>query len=500
MKGILKHTLTTAAVAALLAAPLAQATNGYFKIGAGAKNRGMAGAGIAYGQDPMAAAINPASIAEVDDSVTAGVEIFKPKRKAQVDATGMAVPDLGGAGPRQGVNSNEKSRANAFFIPSFGITKSWSSNFTLGVAVAANGGMNTRYGDADAGNGNIYTDAFAPVIGDTSTAANQPGPSGFAGFLEVGPSGVPASVMDPNLANLYLNPNNSPSLGVNLGQVLISPTLAWKITPNHSIGVGPVIGYQTFRAYGLGLFQGFSSDPGNVTNNGNDDAWGLGGQIGYQGRAGMFSFGLMGRSKIYMDEFDDYAGLFAEQGDFDIPAMFGGGIAVHFSPNLTIAADVSRILYGDVKSIANDGPTANEFFGAFVGSLTGDPSQISRPLGTNNGYGFGWDDVWVYKIGVNYVYSPAWTFRAGFNYAEMPYEDDQALFNVLAPAVVEKHATVGFTYTVNPSTDFSMTYMHAFRNDVEYTYTGTGGFTGFSYTAKNDMYQNAIEAALSWNF
>ncbi len=503
MKGILKHTLTTAALAALLASPLAQATNGYFKIGAGAKNRGMGGAGIAYGQDPMAAAINPASIAEVGDSVTAGVEIFKPKRKGQVDASGLAIPDLGGAGPRQGTNASEKSRSSAFFIPSFGITKSWGSNFTLGLSVAANGGMNTRYGDADAGNGNIYTDAFAPVIGDTATATFQPGPSGFAGLLTLPPPngfGVPVGVVDGQLPSLYLNPNNTPALGVNLAQVLISPTIAWKITPNHTIGFGPVIGYQTFRAYGLGLFQGFSSDPGKVTNNGNDDAWGIGAQIGYEGRIGMFSFGLMGRSKIYMDEFDDYAGLFAEKGDFDIPAMFGGGIAIHFTPDLTVAADISRILYGGVNSISNKGPTANEFFGAFVGALTGDPSQISNPLGTNDGWGFGWDDVWVYKIGVNYAYSPAWTFRAGFNYAEVPYSDDQALFNVLAPAVVEKHATVGFTYMVNPSTDFSMTYMYAFRNDVDTTYTGTGQFTGFSFGAKNNMYQNAIEAALSWNF
>ena len=507
MKGILKRTISAAVVAALLASPLAQATNGYFKIGAGAKNRGMGGAGIAYGQDPMAAAINPASIVDVGDSVTAGVEIFKPKRKGQVDATGMSVPDLGGAGPRQGADSNEKSRSSAFFIPSFGITKSWGSNFTLGMSVAANGGMNTRYGNSQAaftpGGGNIYTDAFAPVIGDTSSSTFQPGPSGFAGLLEIPPPngfGVPAAVMDPNLQFLYTNPNNTPTLGVNLAQALISPTLAYKITPNHSIGFGPVIGYQSFRAYGLGLFQGFSSDPTNVTNNGNDDAWGVGGQIGYQGRMGMFSFGLMGRSKIYMDEFDDYAGLFAEQGDFDIPAMFGGGIAVHFTPNLTIAADVSRIMYGDVNAISNSGPTANEFFGAFIGALTGDPTQISNPLGTNDGWGFGWDDVWVYKIGVNYAYSPKWAFRAGFNYAEVPYDDTEALFNVLAPAVVEKHATVGFSYLINPSMDFSMTYMHAFRNDVENTYTGSGPFAPFSFSAKNDMYQNAIEAALSWSF
>ena len=93
-----------------------------------------------------------------------------------------------------------------------------------------------------------------------------------------------------------------------------------------------------------------------------------------------------------------------------------------------------------------------------------------------------------------------WTLRAGFNYAEAPYADDQALFNVLAPAVVEKHVTAGFTYNVNSSSEVTMTYMHAFRNDVEHTYVGTGQFTGFSYTAKNDMYQNAVEVSYAFKF
>jgi long-chain fatty acid transport protein len=514
MKGILKRAVASAAVAAVLASPLAQATNGYFKIGYGAKNRGMAGAGMAFAQDSLAPAVNPATLASVEDRVDAGLELFKPKRRGRVDATGIGVPDLG-AGAAQGANSSENSRSNTFLIPSFGISKAWSSNFTLGLAVVANGGLNTRYGNADGvfpGSGNIFTDAFAPVVGDTTSSTFVPGPSGFGGFLEViGPDGVPGSgdevptaVLDANLANLYGNSNTTPSLGVNLAQVLLTPTIVWKINQNHSLGFSPVIGHQAFRAYGLGLFQAFSSDPGNVTNKGDDDSWGLGARVGYQGTFGMFSFGASATSKIYMEEFDDYSGLFAEQGDFDIPATFGGGIAVHFTPKLTVAADVTRILYGDVKAIANDGPTADEFFGAFLNALANPAPNpgafVPRALGNNNGFGFGWDDVTVYKVGVNYALNSSWTLRGGFNYSEVPYDDDQALFNVLAPAVVEKHITAGFTYSPSQSQELTVTYMHALNNDVEYTYEGSGSFTGFSYTAKNKMYQNAIEASYAWKF
>ena len=107
MKGILKSAVTSAAVAAVLASPLAQATNGYFKIGYGSKNRGMAGAGMAFAQDSLAPAVNPATLASVEDRVDAGLEIFKPKRRGKVDATGMAVPDLGAGAAQVAVEQRD---------------------------------------------------------------------------------------------------------------------------------------------------------------------------------------------------------------------------------------------------------------------------------------------------------------------------------------------------------------------------------------------------------
>ncbi len=513
MKPILKRTLTSVAVTAALAiAPLAHATNGYFKIGYGSKNRGMAGAGMAFGQDTLAAAINPAALTGVGNRVDAGVELFSPsQREGGADATGLAVPDLGN-GPRQGADVSVDSGATLFAIPNFGISMQLDDKITVGLAMVANGGMNTRYGRANDGSGNIFTSAFAPVIGDSSTGAFG-GLAGFAGALEVGAfdldgngtpgdptDQVPAAVLDPNLQALYNNPNTSPSLGVNLSQLLITPTIAYKINDNHSVGFAPVIAYQRFRAYGLGLFQAFSSDPNNVTNKGDDQSWGYGARIGYQGTFGMVSFGASYTTKLNMQAFDDYAGLFAENGDFDIPSTYGAGIAITPVAGLTIAADVTRINYSDVAAINNEGPTANEFMNAFVGALTGDPRAISNPLGTNDGWGFGWDDVTVYKIGVNYAYNSQWTFRAGYNYAESPYDKDQALFNILAPGLVEKHVTAGFTYSPSSTSEITVAYMHAFRNSVEYQYDGTGGFTGFGYSATNAMSQNAIEASYAWQF
>jgi long-chain fatty acid transport protein len=505
MKSSLKR-ITAAAVAcaALLAAPLAQGTNGYFKIGYGAKNLGMAGAGIAYGQDTLASAVNPAALAGIGNRIDAGLEVFSPLRSGEVNTKGLAVtnpPFPFVATDLQGVKVDKDSDANQFLIPSMGFANDWGGGWQTGLAFVANGGLSTRYET------NIYTKAFTPVLGQSSNNSFPsppfpPGPSGFAGLLEFG-FGVDPNQIDLAEQALGNNPNTGPSLGVNLAQMLITPTVTYSFNRDHSVGFSPIIARQAFRAYGLGLFQAFSSDPGHVTNNGNDYSWGYGGRIGYLGNFDKLSFGATYTSRIYMQEFDDYAGLFAEGGDFDIPSSYGIGIAYRATPKLTLAADISRINYGEVDSLSNDGPTANEFLSAFSTVLsngTAPGQSISNPLGSGNGWGFGWDDATVFKIAADYRYNNKWEFRLGYNYADVPYNDDQALFNVLAPAVVKHHVTTGFTYNQSKHSQWTASYMHAFYNDVEHDYKGSGGFQGFSYSAKNTMKQNALAISYGYTF
>ena len=498
MKPILKRTLTSVAVvAALAAAPLANATNGYFKIGYGAKNRGMAGAGIAYGQDALASAVNPATLAGMGNRVDAGVELFSPsQRQGAADATLMG-----------GALSEEDSGATVFAIPNFGISMDMGGGMTAGLAVVANGGMNTRYGDANGvpgSAGNIYFDAFSPaipgfvpmVIGQVATQLGGD-PTDPTDPLTI----QATNIVNTNAANLGADAAKFNTLGINLSQLLITPTITYNINSHNAIGFSPVIAYQRFRAYGLGLFKAFSSDPDNLTNKGDDQSWGYGARVGYQGTFGMFSIGATYTSKLNMQAFDNYAGLFAEKGDFDIPSTYGVGIAIHPTSSLTLAVDASRIKYSEVASINNPGPTADEFFGAFANALaTGGGTNLTNALGKNDGWGFGWDDVDIVKVGVNYAYNSKWTFRAGYDYTQAPYKDKEALFNVLAPAVVQKHATAGFTYSPSATSELTVAYMHAFRENLDYKYNGTGSFAGFSYSASQAMSQNSIEASYAWKF
>ena len=74
---------------------------------------------------------------------------------------------------------------------------------------------------------------------------------------------------------------------------------------------------------------------------------------------------------------------FAENGGFDVPESYGVGVAFKLTPALTVAADVERINYSDIASVGN-------------------PLNLTQPLGTAQGAGFGWQDINIYKVGATY--------------------------------------------------------------------------------------------------
>jgi long-chain fatty acid transport protein len=291
----------------------------------------------------------------------------------------------------------EGNESANFFIPEFGYNRMLDARMSLGVSVYGNGGMNTDY------------DKPFPLFGQTRP-------------------------------------------GVDLSQLFVAPTLGYRITPEHAVGVSLNLAWQRFKAYGLENFtapsgpQQFSAYPANVTNNGYDDSYGVGVRIGYLGQfTPNFAVGLTYQSKTSMSEFDAYKGLFAEQGGFDIPANYGIGVAFTPITGLLLAFDVVRIDYSSIKSINN--PLL--------------PNLFQARLGTDGGAGFGWQDVTAFKLGVQYAIHPQLTVRGGYNYGEQPIPQSETFFNFLAPGVVEDHWTLGATWTLANKSELSFSFVYS---------------------------------------
>ena len=425
------RTLAHAAILPLALLPgLALATNGYFQHGYGVKSQGMAGVGIALPQDGLAAAMNPAGTSFVGDRVDLGLVWFMPNRNAEISGNSAMTP-MGPTSLNGSYNANDSKN---FFIPEIGYIKHISPELTASVAVYGNGGMNTDYGRSP-------FQAFSPV-----------------------PLG---------------------SGGVDLSQLFISPSLAFKVAENHSLGIALNLAYQRFRITGIQPFAAFgvSSDPANFTNNGYDSSVGWGARLGYTGKiTPELTLGATWASKTYMGEFDKYRGLFAEQGGFDIPSNFGAGLAWKALPALTVAFDYQRILYNDIKSIANP-----------IENLT----VYGNLFGTDNGPGFGWKNVSVYKLGASYEIGD-WTLRGGYSYVTEPIPDSQTFLNIYAPGTVQNHLTLGATWANGKTGELSVSYMHAFKDTVKGSGSIPAGFG--SGEANIEMYQNSVGIAYGWKF
>lgn len=402
----------------LAASTSAQATDGYFAHGYGVRSQGVGGVGIALPQDALAAAANPAGMGKVGDRIDAGVTWFRPSREAEIEG------NAGGAAVNGTYEANDSQH---FFLPEFGYNKQYSENVTLGVSIYGNGGMNTDYKDG------------IPLFNGTGQRT-----------------------------------------GVDLVQAFVAPTVSWKVSEKHIIGASVNLAYQRFMARGLQNFSASSASANHLTDNGHDSSYGAGVHVGWLGEiTDAVTLGATYQSRTYMSKFDKYKGLFAEQGDFDIPSMYGVGVAVKVTPALTLAADFQRINYSEVDAVGN-------------ASL----SNLANGLGNDNGAGFNWQDAKVYKIGALYQYSPDLILRAGYNHVDQPIKGGDTLFNMLAPGVVQDHVTLGATWVLSPQAEVSFAYTHAFEHTVNGKNSIPAGFGGGEANLR--MYQDALGVAYTW--
>ena len=232
----IKTTMRLTMIVAFSTPAFAWATNGYFSNGYGIASQGVAGVGIALPQDALAAAANPAGIAFVGNRFDADLSLFLPQRSANVTGNGFGVDGH--------YDGNNRS---IFTLPEFGYTQKILPNTYAGLALYANGGLDTGY-------------------------ANNP----FKAF------------------------GGTSSAGVDLEQVFLSPTIAYKIGEHNALGIGLNIAYQRFTASGLQPFTGISAAPGNVTNQGADSTVGVGVHLGWTGQiTSALTAGATWASKIH---------------------------------------------------------------------------------------------------------------------------------------------------------------------------------------------------------
>jgi len=434
----LKTSQLAAAIATLLVTTPLWATNGYFTHGTGTKNKGMAGSGLAMPEDAISVANNPAAALANAGKYDVGLAVFSPRRHYK---TGDSMANGHGGAFTIGPNDIDSDN-NYHYIPhmagawQINDVSAWSATFY------GKGGMNSDF------------------------------KGGTASFDPDGPMGPAPVTTFPGTYGGGISGNNG-GIGVDLSQAFFEVGYARSAGDSFTWGASLVGVMQVFSARGLAAFAAYTETfatsmvngggpvpVDNLTNNGHDQSYGIGGKFGLQWEiTETVSFAASYQTKINMGKFDDYSDLYAEGGGFDIPPALKVGITFRPNANLALNFDVEQIWYGDVDSISN--PVRNVYACPTAGG-----TDLSSCFGGSNGGGFGWDDMTVYKIGGQWSNGGAWTWRAGFSHADQPIPDNEVMFNILAPATIEDHVTFGFTKALDSGNEWSMSFMYAFNKKV----------------------------------
>ncbi|NOU04821.1 MAG: hydrocarbon degradation protein [Hyphomicrobiaceae bacterium] len=301
-------------IAGMGATTATQAAEGYLQNGYGARQKALAGSGVADSTDATAISLNPAGLANVGNQAT--VSISAISQRGGFESTGLG-----------GVTADGHHNSDPGLVVVPNMAANWRVNWgfadAVGFSVYANGGAKTHYSD--------FVNSNCALVGGTSGA--------ICGG----------------------------ELSLNMQQAYFSAALAKQLLPGLSLGLAPIVVRQTIEVDGVGLFAPFSVDPTQFSNKGTAESWGFGVRGGVEWKVlPTLRVGLAGNAPIHMSRFDAYSGLFAKQGRVDAPGTVQAGMAIDVAPELTFMADYKHIWYKSISAVGN--PSTNlTAFGSDLG-------------------------------------------------------------------------------------------------------------------------------------
>lgn len=387
----------------LLPAPVAEAGNGHFLHGVGAVNSSLGGAGTGVPTDILGALfLNPALLTEFEGHQM----VFGVELVQSESSVTSTVPTP--FGPFSGTTEGESDLSP---IPAVG----WSysprdSSLTFGFGVL-----------------------------------------GLAGFA----TDYPADPTNPILAP---QPQGLGRVQADYSLLQIPFTVAWEVNDRLSLGFQLNGGWATLEATPFG---GLSPDCSGPTtcffpSVDRDGAFGYGFQVGlFVEPTDSLSFGLSYSSEQKYEDFSwnttianpnlPTFGLSRRvRFDLDSPQIVGAGLGFRPNEHWSIGLDARWINYSDTAGF-EEGPIS--------------PQTFTAP-------GLGWDDIWIFALGVEYTMDNGVALRAGYNLSEAAVQEDTAFFNVQSPANFEDHYTVGVGFPLYDKLDVSFGYYHVPDNAV----------------------------------
>ena len=295
----------------------------------------------------------------------------------------------------------------------------------------------------------------APSLFDRGIGRVAPPASHFAG---VGAGTSPLSVifLKTKAADTPLFvPADQPSLlrdyTPGLQRYLLAPSYAQRWGDNSSLSISAIFAYQRFAGLGLGidnvpLRADSSPTTAPVMVDRYAGSYGTGLRMDFDSRLSeRVSWQVGVQSRVNMDAFNNYHGVYSEPGSFDIPASANVGLGFAVTPDLKADVGAERVMYSSITPF-----TSNAL-----------PNRFLVLLGSSISPTFGWQNLDVYSAGFSWRDPGNGMWSLHYTTREQPLPTSPLLQMALEPYLASHNVEFAFARALGSASNLSLAASYA---------------------------------------
>ena len=265
------------------------------------------------------------------------------------------------------------------------------------------------------------------------------------------------------LAGSYSQPDPFKSVipGNALQREFLTSGVLHRLDNDSLLGVSAVFAYQRFSTPGLGFINSNDSllprrdSSVSVFSPYQEASYGTGVRLDLRGelKPGL-SVGAGYQSRIDMDAFNNYRGIYSEASDLDIPAKAHVGLELKTTENASITMAIEHVLYSDISAFPSQ----------FL------PERFASKLGDSTSPEFAWKNLTIYSIGWRWRNKNDTQWWLDLTTRQQPQPTAPSLQRALRGELADNAMLMGFRKHTSDNAHFNFTAAYA---SPEYIFGGS---------------------------
>jgi hypothetical protein len=228
-----------------------------------------------------------------------------------------------------------------------------------------------------------------------------------------------------------------------LQRTLVAPSLNANWGGQGNVRLTGVLAYQRFASLGLGMAEGPAA-PLPVWLS--DTSYGVGARVDVANMIGeRLEWRLGYQSRVAMGAFSHYRGVFADAGDFDIPASASVALSYSVTPALALDAGIERVDYSTITPFTSSNL----------------PTRFLALLGDSASPVFAWRDLDVYSLGWTLRDDAFGNLQMRYTTRQQPKPTSRLLAEALAPVTADHLVSMGWSRAFGADRSLSMSASYA---------------------------------------